>query len=352
MSLLLNNLKSLFTEAADSSAFSLASSPFFSKSRAHAAAAKVGLDKVKASLNFDLISQNSDFLKVKDPSTNQERQDLSFMEEATESGPVQEKARSHNISVAINWLQEMVRALIRKVNQHGEVIKFSQQLTDSKADQSEVEAIKTKNEALEKELDECRQRGMKGNIILSSPDHGRSVNMLKHVNIQTNDSVRLEYDHEMCIRVIKEKTGVQLHTSDVIACHSLPTKGNNTSYILRVGNMRQGSSWEILAAGMLTGKNKETGLYFNQDYNLFLSFQLTNKRSTLLKAVKDKRKVKVVKRYGVDQNGKVTILPEGASKFMVVNDISHLDQICSSVRLTGDRYENTSSNRYPPRRNQ
>ena len=100
---------------------------------------------------------------------------------------------------------------------------------------------------------------------------------------------------------------------------------------------------------MLTGKIKETGLYFNKDYNLFLSFQLTNKRSSLLKAVKDKRKVKVVERYGVDQNGKVTILPKGASKFVVVNDITHLEQICSNVRLTGDRYENISSHRYPRR---
>ena len=351
MSLLLNNLKSLFTEAADSSAISLASSPFFSKSRAHAAAAKVGLDKVKASLNFDLINQNSDFLKVRDPSTNQERQDLSFLEEATEAGPTRDKARSHNVSVAINWLQEMVRTLIQKVNEHGQILKFSQQLTDSKADQADVEAIKTKNEALEKELDECRQRGMKGNIILSSPDHGRAVNMLKHTNIQVNDTIRLEHDHEMCIRVIREKTGVQLHTSDVIACHALPTKGNNTSFILRVGNMRQGSNWETLAAGMLTGKNKETGRYFNKDYNLYLSFQLTNKRSTLLKAVKEKRKVKVVERYGVDQNGKVTILLRGASRFVVVNDISHLEQLCSCVRLTGDRYESISSNRYP-RQNQ
>ena len=115
----------------------------------------------------------------------------------------------------------------------------------------------------------------------------------------------------MCIRLIKLKTGIDIPVHDVVACHTLSKKGS--SYIIRINNRRPGSAWSVLAVGMLTGKNSVTGSNFTQD-NLFLNFQLTKKKSELVSAVKDARKAKTISKYGIDQNGRVTVKVRSTSK--------------------------------------
>ena len=81
------------------------------------------------------------------------------------------------------------------------------------------------------------------------------------------------------------KSGVVVPLSDIVACHSLGNRGTDTSYLVKFGNRKPGSAWEILAAGMLTGKNNVSKEAFT-DANVFLSFQLTKKKAHLAKMVR------------------------------------------------------------------
>ena len=117
----------------------------------------------------------------------------------------------------------------------------------------------------------------------------------------------------MCTRLLKLNTGVDVPVHDIVACHALSKRGSTSSYIVRIVNRRPGSAWSILAAGMLTGKNSVTGSNFTQE-NVFISFQLTKRKSDLVAAVKEARKARVISKYGIDQNGRITVKVKAASK--------------------------------------
>ena len=85
----------------------------------------------------------------------------------------------------------------------------------------------------------------------------------------------------MCARLIFLKTGVTVPLTDIVACHVLSKQGSDSTYIIRFGNRRPGSAWDIIASGMLTGRNKEYKDNFRAA-NVFLNFQLTKKRAELV----------------------------------------------------------------------
>ena len=154
--------------------------------------------------------------------------------------------------------------------------------------------------------DEIQQRSMKGNIIVSSPNLGNSkASLMKQQRVDGGS--RVETVTEMCQRLILKKTGVEVPHADISACHVVGRHGADATYILRIHNRKPDSAWDILAAGMLTGKNKQSGNYFANDVNVFINFQLTSARAKLLEEVKRERKAKRINSYGVDQNGRVTI---------------------------------------------
>ena len=81
---------------------------------------------------------------------------------------------------------------------------------------------------------------------------------------------------------------------------------------------------------MLTGKNSITGSNFTQD-NIFLNFQLTKKKSELVSAVRDARKAKTISKYGIDQNGRVSVKVRSTSKqWKEVATRSELDSLITS----------------------
>jgi hypothetical protein len=179
--------------------------------------------------------------------------------------------------------------------------------TKLKAVQEELETIKSENAdvkkvnaKLEQEVDETRQRGLKGNLLISVPD----PNKFKH---SRKPDGRLESDTELLCRLIQEKTGVQIPLSEVMACHKL--KGERNTYILRVTNHSPGSGWEALNAGMMTGKRQDSVDYFAKD-GVFLNYQLTAERSSTLREVRMARGAGHLHKFSVNQNGRITILAE------------------------------------------
>ena len=327
------NFEKLIKSARDSTIMYAASSPFVSKGRSHAAAIKAGLDTIKTGLEFDFVHEDQfDINSVQDTSSRRPK----VMEELSlDKDPAAEK----NVIVVVNWLINFVNKIMEKVNQHAKLIKFNQKATEDKADQKEVADLQTKYDNLDKECDEVRQRGMKGNIIISSPNLQGKHSLIKHQKIKdpTSGAERLEYDHEMCIRMIKLKTGVDVPVHDVVAYHTLTKRGSESSYIVRIVNMRSGSAWSVLAAGMLTGRNNVTKSNFTQD-NVFLNFQLTKKKNGLLSLVRKAKKDKKISKYGVDQNGKVTLKVKATSRWEEVTSSSDLDMaITNSLEHTNHK---------------
>ena len=218
----------------------------------------------------------------------------------------EEKAEK-NSTVVSNWLIKLVSTLWVKVAEQAEMIKFN--FTRAEAKEEEVAKLKVEVEELRKYCDEVQQRSMKGNIIISSPNlgNGNKASLMKQQRVGEGATSRLETVTEMCCRLILKKTGVTVPDADISACHVLGRHGADSTYIMRIHNRKPNSAWEVLSAGMLTGKNNETRNYFDKDVNVFLNFQLTAARAKLLEEVKKERKSKRITSYGVDQNGRVTV---------------------------------------------
>ena len=112
------------------------------------------------------------------------------------------------------------------------------------------------------ELDETRQRSLKGNLILSSPSiPSKSVVSLIKSDKQLEEDKELLSDH--ILGLVKEKYAVDVPHGDVQALHRLP----NGNIILRLWNRKPDSAWSKLVSGIRSGKNK--------GYNLFANFHLT-----------------------------------------------------------------------------
>ena len=104
----------------------------------------------------------------------------------------------------------------------------------------------------------------------------------------------------MCSRLIRQKTGVTVPSSDISGCHSLSARG--TSYLVKFSNRNQGTAWDTIATGMLTGKNNESKQNFDRESNIYINFQLNRFNSDLLKSVKLAKTNNKIRKYGIDQN--------------------------------------------------
>ena len=215
-----------------------------------------------------------------------------------------EEKSEKNISVVLNWLVKLVTDLWLKVSNQRDLITYN--LENAEAKEAQLTILQKEVKELQLYCDEIQQRSMKGNIIISSPNlgNGNKASLMKQLNV---DGSRLETVTEMCQRLIHLKTGVEVPHADITACHVLGRHGADSTYILRIHNRKPDSAWDILAAGMLNGKNKQSGNYFANDVNVFINFQLTPARAKLLEEVKKERKSKRINSYGVDQNGRVTV---------------------------------------------
>ena len=161
-------------------------------------------------------------------------------------------------------------------------------------------------DALDKKYDEVRQRGLKGNLIISSPERttngGQFIPTLaRHKMIWDKFGVwRCENDMDMIIRLVAMKTGISIEESDVIACHPLGRRERNT-YIISVNNRAPMSSWDMITNGMMTADNN-----FTRD-NVFINFQLTKRRGEICKEVRKAKKDNLIKSYETDVNGRIRV---------------------------------------------
>ena len=280
-------------------------SPIFARGKVKAAGLSAGLEGVKANLAFKFFDSpdfNINSVQVPGPHGQPEEDESLSLGQQPES--------KKNPGVVLNWLVTLTKQIINHVNHLGEIIKINQRSIDEKADQALVADLKAKVEQLELDNDDIRQRSMTGNLIISSPQRegNPSLAVCRQVRDEETESLRSETVTEMCVRLIKEKTTVEVPLSDVVACHPIGKgRGVDTNFVIRIINRNPCSAWDVLSYALLTGKNKQTSQFVNNQMNCFISFQLTPRRGELMKKIKLAKQTHRSLRYGADQSGRITV---------------------------------------------
>ncbi len=153
---------------------------------------------------------------------------------------------------------------------------------------------------LESQVDENATRNRKGTLICSSSSkEGHSL--LKPImarnngaNVSTNNKCT-EDELVQVLELIEKKYRVQLVPSNISASHWLP----NGSFIIRFNDRGINSPWQKLVEAIAEGGDR--------DINLFLNFNLTRKRLSLLAEVRRFKKDKKIEKYEVNENGQISI---------------------------------------------
>ena len=146
-------------------------------------------------------------------------------------------------------------------------------------------------------IDEVRQRGLKGNLIITSPNLKKAKSLISPPDQLETNNLSIT-DH--AVKLIKQKYGVHIPTEDIQACHYLPTKSNGktlyTAILIRIWNRRARSAWSLLKTKILSGEG-------NNSLNVFVNFQLTKRRNTLAFHLRNMKKDKKIVKYYTDENG-------------------------------------------------
>ena len=280
---------------------------------------------------------------------------------------------SATTGAVINWLVKTLDVCVEKINSHSIVIdaillhheadvkKLKEENTEvvekcseleEKNDENVVEINKLKEdkvkvekkcEELKVEKDEIRQRGMKGNLIISTNTRDGRASGFKRLEPRGPDMV-VEEELDMVPRGVRDHTGIAFHNNEVQDFHPNGDRRNPTSYTLRIWDRRPGSSWEALKAGMRNW-TKPDGNKFNSDVNIRVNFQLTKPRAQLGKLVrltraqlfkenilKHNQHTGVVFKYNHDDNGVLRVKSkEGRVKWDV---ITSMEQFTTLVKDT------------------
>ena len=110
----------------------------------------------------------------------------------------------------------------------------------------------------------------------------------------------------------------------------LKKQGANANYIIRFHNMRPGSAWESITAGMMKGRTLD-GTAFS-DANVYLSFQVTHARGELLKEARALRSSKGIWKYSTDQNGKIAVQAKKFGPWTHISSLSELKVVAANQR--------------------
>jgi len=160
--------------------------------------------------------------------------------------------------------------------------------------QNKMENLENRFRSQEDQMDEIAQRGMKGNLIVTSlPNKNKGKFCLIKTPAQLKEENLSVTSH--IISLVKDKFGVVLPAEDITACHHLPKGG----VVLRIHNRKEGSAWESIIQKMKEG--------VRPDLNVFFNFQLTKRRSNLLFEVRKLKKDNKLSKFFTDENGHIKI---------------------------------------------
>lgn len=252
---------------------------------------------------------------------------------------ITEKGSEAN-AILINTLVKICDSVVDKLNAHGTILaalveshkKVLVEVREEVAKEKEKSVeLESKMVKLETDYDDVRQRSMKGNLIVSSPQkEGCDTLLVKKQHQDESGNFRnLETETQMVIRVVAEKTGVWFDDREVQACHTLNRQ--RTSFILRISDLKPGSNWDTLQQGMLSGINHRDNESFVRN-NVFLTHQLTKRRLDFVQeVVKVAKQEQKITSYCTDQNGvtKVSLNRGRGKKWVKVSSKEELEEVIS-----------------------
>jgi hypothetical protein len=187
---------------------------------------------------------------------------------------------------------------------------FEQREKDFHPDKQEQEDTKQQLRFLKDENDEIKQRNLKGNVILNSPDIP-SKNL--HTIIKTDEALKKENktikDHAK--ELVREHYGIEIQDSDLAACHRLKGPG---SILVKFNNRCNDSAYSSLVKAIKRGglkgeerrnaKSKEEKSHIKLP-NFFICFHLTKRRGMLVQHLKKLKRNGDINNFSSDQNGAI-----------------------------------------------
>ena len=152
-------------------------------------------------------------------------------------------------------------------------------------------------QALEDEVDDVRQRSLKGNIFLTSRNiPAKPGKPAVRSVIKSDEELGDKSLTNHVIDLIHEKYNVHIPECDIQACHRLP----HGAVILRIWNRKAGSPWSKLVSAI---KSKPV----NKSLNFYANFHLTSRRMKVSFFVRQLKQSKQIHQYYTDENGTISI---------------------------------------------
>ena len=147
---------------------------------------------------------------------------------------------------------------------------------------------------LESQVDENSQRLRKATLVASSSELRGWKSELKRIQGDKNSNVS---ELERILLLINRKYNVEVSDMEIFANHWLP----NGCYILKfVFRNTDNSCWQRLIEAMRKGGDK--------NFNFYLNFNLTRKRLSLFKTVRNLKRDGKIALWSVDCNGTISIM--------------------------------------------
>ena len=112
---------------------------------------------------------------------------------------------------------------------------------------------------------------------------------------------------------------------DISACHRIGKNKDSNSFVLCVWNRKSGSAWESITTGLRKGFETQN------NSNIFINYQLTNRRIAISKEVKMAKQSKLIQKYSIDANGKIWIKPINTENYKEVTSINNLQKLINNI---------------------
>ena len=165
----------------------------------------------------------------------------------------------------------------------------------------------------EDDLDEEKQKNLKGKFIISS-----SIKQGKESFIKSDDALKADnkdlVDHVVDLAL--KKYEVTIPKTDIASC----TRVHSGGIIFYMWNQKPGSAYHTLCKNIKSVKNLATNIYFN--------FMLTKRRSTLLFEARKLKRDNMITKFLSDEHGSITVKKEDAKEKIA----SHTDKETGQVK--------------------
>ena len=223
-------------------------------------------------------------------------------------------------------LATALAALQIAVGNLAEVVKTNQDST-VKASKASIDAAgMSRIRHAEDDLDEEKQKNLKGKFIISSSDKKGKESFIK-----TDDALKAEnkdlVDH--VVDLAFKKYEVKVPKTDIASC----TRVHSGGIIFYMWNQRPGSAYHSLCKNIKSVKNLATNIYFN--------FMLTKRRSTLLFEARKLKRDSMITKFLSDEYGSITVKKDDAKEKIASNTDKVTGQVKTwTVSELLDKYRN------------